>query len=109
MDCITIQLLSFLKDIHSYAGRLSQEETSFLVDMSKSMVRPKEILVTLKKIKNSLNGTLIKMLYSYKGTKYQVPDHILAIPHFPTERCKDHFGYKFSYSFCASNQSFFEK
>ncbi|KAL7233194.1 hypothetical protein ACSBR1_016928 [Camellia fascicularis] len=33
---------------HSYAGRLSREETSLLVDMSKSMVRPSEILVTLK-------------------------------------------------------------
>ena len=34
---------------HSFVGRLIIEETSILVDMSKSMVRPKDILVTLKK------------------------------------------------------------
>ncbi|XP_028071453.1 uncharacterized protein LOC114273835 [Camellia sinensis] len=33
---------------HSYAGRLSKDEKALLIDMSKSMVRPKEILVTLK-------------------------------------------------------------
>ena len=33
---------------HSFAGRLSMYETSLLVDMSKSLVRPKDILSTLK-------------------------------------------------------------
>ncbi|XP_028106023.1 uncharacterized protein LOC114305105 [Camellia sinensis] len=33
---------------HSFAGRLYEEKTSLLVDISKSMVRPKEILVTLR-------------------------------------------------------------
>ncbi|GMP97662.1 hypothetical protein CsSME_00045827 [Camellia sinensis var. sinensis] len=37
---------------HSFVERLSEEETSLLVDMSKSMVRPKKILVTLKTIYN---------------------------------------------------------
>mgnify|MGYP003702836765 CR=1 FL=1 len=33
---------------HSYLGRLSHQENELLVDMSKSMVRPKDILVMLK-------------------------------------------------------------
>ncbi|XP_028075130.1 protein FAR1-RELATED SEQUENCE 3-like [Camellia sinensis] len=48
---------------HSFAGRLSKEETSLLVDMSKSMVRPKEILVTLKQ-RNAFNATTIKTIYN---------------------------------------------
>ena len=31
---------------HSYVARLTKEENLLLVDMSKSMARPKEILVT---------------------------------------------------------------
>ncbi|XP_028106104.1 uncharacterized protein LOC114305205, partial [Camellia sinensis] len=50
---------------HSFAGRLSEEETSLLVDMSKSMVRPKEILVTLKR-KDALNGTTMKTIYNVR-------------------------------------------
>ncbi|XP_028100083.1 uncharacterized protein LOC114299515 [Camellia sinensis] len=46
---------------HSFAGRLSEEETSLLVDMSKSMVTPKEILVTLKR-KDALNVTTMKTI-----------------------------------------------
>ncbi len=34
---------------HSYVSRLSEEEYSLLKDMSKSNVRPKDILVTMKK------------------------------------------------------------
>lgn len=48
---------------HSYAGRLSKEETSLVVDMSKSMVRPKEILVTLKQ-RDALNVTTMKTIYN---------------------------------------------
>ena len=33
---------------HSYAGRLSSEETKLLIDMSKSLVKPRQILSTLK-------------------------------------------------------------
>lgn len=50
---------------HSFAGRLSEEETSLLVDMSKSMVRPKEILVTLKR-KDALNVTTMKTIYNVR-------------------------------------------
>ncbi|CAL5344315.1 unnamed protein product [Camellia sinensis] len=48
---------------HSFAERLSEEETSLLVDMSKSMARPKEILVTLKQ-KNTLNVTSMKTIHN---------------------------------------------
>ncbi|XP_028100558.1 uncharacterized protein LOC114299930 [Camellia sinensis] len=44
-------------------GRLYEEETSLLVDMSKSMVRPKEILVTLKQ-NDALNVTTMKTIYN---------------------------------------------
>ncbi|KAL7263471.1 hypothetical protein ACSBR1_001595 [Camellia fascicularis] len=48
---------------HSYSGRLSHEETSLLVDMSKSMVRASEILVTLKQ-HNSENVSTMKTIYN---------------------------------------------
>ncbi|KAL7209894.1 hypothetical protein ACSBR1_031462 [Camellia fascicularis] len=50
---------------HSFVRRLSEEETSLLVDMSKSMVRPKEILVTLKR-KDALNVTTMKTIYNVR-------------------------------------------
>ncbi|RWR74561.1 protein FAR1-RELATED SEQUENCE 2 isoform X2 [Cinnamomum micranthum f. kanehirae] len=53
---------------HSYAGRLSEEETSLLVDMSKSMVRPKEILATLKQ-RCDLNVSTIKTIYNARYRK----------------------------------------
>ncbi|XP_057488525.1 protein FAR1-RELATED SEQUENCE 2-like [Actinidia eriantha] len=55
---------------HSYAGRLSEEETSLLVDMSKSLVRPKEILVTLKQ-RDALNATTMKTIYNARH-RYKV-------------------------------------
>ncbi|XP_028126176.1 protein FAR-RED ELONGATED HYPOCOTYL 3-like [Camellia sinensis] len=48
---------------HSYAGRLSHEETSLLVDMSKSMVRPSEILVILKQ-RDDANASTMKTIYN---------------------------------------------
>ncbi|XP_050386961.1 protein FAR1-RELATED SEQUENCE 11 isoform X1 [Argentina anserina] len=48
---------------HSYAGRLSEEETSLLIDLSKSLVRPKEILSKLKQ-RDSLNVTTIRTIYN---------------------------------------------
>ena len=48
---------------HSFAGRLTEEETKLLVDMSKSMVRPKDILVTLKQ-RNEVNVTTMKTIYN---------------------------------------------
>lgn len=48
---------------HSFAGRLSQKETSLLVDMSKSMVKPRDILATLKQ-GDPLNATITKTIYN---------------------------------------------
>ncbi|XP_028051671.1 uncharacterized protein LOC114256255 [Camellia sinensis] len=48
---------------HSFAGRLFKEKTSLLVDMSKSIVRSKEILVTLKQ-RDTFNGTTMKTIYN---------------------------------------------
>ncbi len=48
---------------HSYAGRLSQEDTSLLVDTSKSRVKPRDILATLKQ-RDPLNATTMKTIYN---------------------------------------------
>ncbi|XP_028122750.1 uncharacterized protein LOC114319884 [Camellia sinensis] len=48
---------------HSYAGRLSHEKTFLLVDMSKSMVRLSEILVTLKQ-HDDANASTMKTIYN---------------------------------------------
>ncbi|KAK9943777.1 hypothetical protein M0R45_009374 [Rubus argutus] len=48
---------------HSYAGKLSEEETSLLIDLSKSFVRPKDILKKLKQ-RDSLNVTTIRTIYN---------------------------------------------
>ncbi|KAL7185342.1 hypothetical protein ACSBR2_027308 [Camellia fascicularis] len=50
---------------YSYLGRLSHQENELLVDMSKSMVRPKDILVTLKQRKPS-NVTTMKTIYNVR-------------------------------------------
>lgn len=55
---------------HSFAGRLTAEETSILVDMSKNMVRPKDILVTLKK-KDPFNVSTMKSIYNARQ-RYKV-------------------------------------
>lgn len=57
---------------HSYARRLTKKETKLLVDMSKSMVRPKDILVTLKQ-KNELNISTMKTIYSARW-RQKVPE-----------------------------------
>ncbi|XP_028106832.1 uncharacterized protein LOC114305895 [Camellia sinensis] len=50
---------------HSYARRLSKDEKILLMDMSKSMVRPKEILVTLKQ-RDALNVSTLKTIYNVR-------------------------------------------
>ncbi|XP_028117995.1 uncharacterized protein LOC114315589 [Camellia sinensis] len=50
---------------HSYARRLSANEKSLLVDMSKSLVRPKEILITLKQ-RDALNMSTMKTVYNVR-------------------------------------------
>ncbi|XP_028071740.1 uncharacterized protein LOC114274068 [Camellia sinensis] len=57
---------------HSYAGRLSHEETSLLVDMSKSIVRPSKILVTLKQ-RNDANVSTMKTIYNARH-RYKVAE-----------------------------------
>ncbi|XP_028092938.1 uncharacterized protein LOC114293099 [Camellia sinensis] len=50
---------------HLYAGRLSKDEKALLMDISKSMVRPKEILVTLKQ-QDALNVSTLKTIYNVR-------------------------------------------
>ncbi|KAH9750386.1 protein FAR1-RELATED SEQUENCE [Citrus sinensis] len=55
---------------HSFAGRLTNEEVSILVDLSKNNVRPKEILHTLK-TRDTFNVTTMKTIYNARY-KYKV-------------------------------------
>ena len=55
---------------HAYAGRLSVEENLLLVDMSKSLVRPKNILTTLKQ-RDPQNVTIMKTIYNTRH-RYRV-------------------------------------
>lgn len=55
---------------HSFAGRLTNEEVSILVDLSKNNVRPKEILHTLK-TRDTFNVTTMKTVYNARY-KYKV-------------------------------------
>ncbi|XP_027906868.1 PKS-NRPS hybrid synthetase CHGG_01239-like isoform X1 [Vigna unguiculata] len=48
---------------HPYAGRLSAEEKSLVDDMTKNMMKPKDILLTLKDY-NMDNVTTIKQIYN---------------------------------------------
>jgi len=48
---------------HPYAGRLTKDEKIVVVDMTKSMVKPRNILLTLKE-HNANNYTTIKQIYN---------------------------------------------
>ncbi|XP_024169848.1 protein FAR1-RELATED SEQUENCE 5-like [Rosa chinensis] len=48
---------------HSFLGRLTKEENNLLVDMSKNLVNPKEILYTLKQ-NDPLNSSTMKTIYN---------------------------------------------
>lgn len=48
---------------HSYLGRLTKEENNLLVNMSKNLVSPKEILYTLKQ-NDPLNSSTMKTIYN---------------------------------------------
>jgi len=52
---------------HPYAGRLQPDEHALVVDMIKSRVKPKNILLTLKE-KNEDNATTLKQLYNTRYT-----------------------------------------
>ena len=48
---------------HPYAGRLTKDEKIVVVDMKKSMVKPRNIMLTLKE-HNDNNYTTIKQIYN---------------------------------------------
>ncbi|KAJ1420153.1 protein FAR1-RELATED SEQUENCE 5-like [Sesbania bispinosa] len=52
---------------HAYAGRLTTDELSLLNDMTKNMVKPRNILLTLKD-HNKDNVTTIKQIYNARRT-----------------------------------------
>ncbi|KAL5170514.1 putative protein FAR1-RELATED SEQUENCE 10 [Glycine soja] len=51
---------------HPYAGRLTKEEKKIIADMTKSMVKPKNILLTLKE-HNADSCTTIKQIYNARS------------------------------------------
>jgi len=51
---------------HPYAGRLTKDEKKIIADMTKLMVKPKNILLTLKK-HNANNCTTIKQIYNARS------------------------------------------
>ncbi|XP_040361626.1 uncharacterized protein LOC112203005 [Rosa chinensis] len=50
---------------HSYVGRLSKEEHAMLVDMTNSLMKPKDILTALKK-RDPENVTIMKTIYNVR-------------------------------------------
>ena len=52
---------------HPYAGRLTSDEKIIIVDMTKSMVKPRNILLTLKE-HNVNTYTTIKQIYNARNT-----------------------------------------
>ncbi|XXG45522.1 hypothetical protein AAC387_Pa02g0586 [Persea americana] len=57
---------------HSLVGRLSEDELTVLIDMSKSLVKPRNILHTLKK-RDLNNTTTMKTIYNARH-KYRVAE-----------------------------------
>ncbi|KAH1193884.1 Protein FAR1-RELATED SEQUENCE 6 [Glycine max] len=51
---------------HPYVGRLTKDEKKIIVDMTKCMVKPKNILLTLKE-HNASNCTTIKQIYNARS------------------------------------------
>ena len=52
---------------HSYVGRLIKDEKTIIVDMTKSMVKPRNILLTLKE--HNVNSCItIKQIYNARST-----------------------------------------
>ncbi|KAH1221688.1 Protein FAR1-RELATED SEQUENCE 5 [Glycine max] len=51
---------------HPYAGRLTKDEKKIIVEMTKSMVKPKNILLTLKE-HNANSCTTIKQIYNARS------------------------------------------
>ena len=51
---------------HPYVGRLTKDEKTIITDMTKSMVKPRNILLTLKE-HNANSYTTIKQIYSARS------------------------------------------
>jgi len=51
---------------HPYAGRLTKDENKIITDMTKSMVKPKNILLMLKE-HNANSCTTIKQIYNARS------------------------------------------
>ncbi|KAH6801481.1 hypothetical protein C2S52_001945 [Perilla frutescens var. hirtella] len=50
---------------HSFVGRLNKEEDTLLFDMTKNMIKPRNILMAIKD-KNSRNATTMKTIYNVR-------------------------------------------
>ena len=51
---------------HSYVGQLTKDEKNIIEDMTKSMVKPRNILLTLKE-HNTNSCTMIKQIYNARN------------------------------------------
>jgi len=52
---------------HPYAGRLTNDDKTMLGDMTKTSVKPRNMLLTLKE-RNEKNVTMIKQVYNVMNT-----------------------------------------
>ena len=52
---------------HPYVGRLTKDEKKIIADMTKSMMKPRNILLTLKE-HNANSCTTIKQIYNARST-----------------------------------------
>jgi len=59
--CVHNHLAAKHLEEHSFAGRLSEEEDKLVVDISKTLVRPRDILNTLKQ-RSSLNVNTLRTI-----------------------------------------------
>ena len=58
---------------HSFAGRLSEEEEKLVVDMSKTLIQPRDILHTLKQ-RNNLNVSTLRTVHNVRK-KHRIAEY----------------------------------
>ena len=58
---------------HSFASRLSREEEKLIVDLLKTLVRPRDILNTLKQ-RNNINVSTLRTVYNARH-KFKVVEY----------------------------------
>ena len=56
---------------HSYVGRLTKDEKTIIGDMTKSIVKPKNILLTLKE-HNATSCTTMKQVYNARYAYHSI-------------------------------------